>query len=612
MAAYSKIIYIYIEDFDLGAKTGVQEQKHQLKGREFTAIQYTREGKFEPALPSIEGNTKVILEGHCGPMADNLEQLGEGGGIQLHYQTIADELAKKMAKGERVHIALYGCRAGVGESREEHSTSFAGKLFKALVKKGLKPHILAYLLPISNDSTGKILGVIPIRKMSVANENYQLFAQKFYPPGSEAELHFKNFQKINRNRENIFAWKAQGSKVELSYNADHPSQPNIRYPHGHPNKEFAPNDLNNNSDIESEVTGKAGLQVLLSKEIILAHNFKEDREKVREELRKIFEAFELAHPNLGGRDNQEQERIERYAEIKDFLLTEDYYVDVALISQFIAAFLLIEEEALKALIGEIEKNEVLKNIGINDKGQVNTPIPYDLDAGYLQLGLDVIKNKIVHYPSPLSEKAFSRLGASTQKQLAIELGKQLVCHQFDAEFVRYYSDETPNFPTDDSIMRPYNPDVISLELRINSELAKRQRGLEYDEQFLQFICKDSKLTSEQVAIVGKSFIESGFDSSISHQAFRLLNEDEQKLLALWRGRVILNRQLSEEAENDMEFLIQIASDLLAEKQHQDAQDSQATASANPNAFFPSALSNNEKAQLAGKNHQPEKARCTIL
>lgn len=90
---------------------------------------------FEPPLPVIDAETKVIIDGHCAPGEDRLWQRQDGG-VSLTYQAIADGLAKKMHAGEtRIRVALRGCETGVGDNRASPANSLAGKLFRSLIKK---------------------------------------------------------------------------------------------------------------------------------------------------------------------------------------------------------------------------------------------------------------------------------------------------------------------------------------------------------------------------------------------------------------------------------------------------------------------------------------------
>lgn len=612
MAATSRIIYIYIEGSDLGNSAAVQQQKHFHKGREFMAIQYTQDGSFIPELPTIDADTKVIIDGHGYPLSDNLFQRREGG-IELSYQTIADELTKKMVAGDdRIQIALYGCDTGVGESRDSHSKSFAGKLFRALVEKGLKPTISANLSPSSMDTIGKLSRLISIKKSHVLSEIYYQFAREFYKDDLEVCQALERFHRFQDHRRKILDFKAQGSKVELSYNkAGNSLQPDIGYPNGHPNNELRLEALNGNSGIGVQARGKAGLQYILSEEILFAQNLKDKIEKAREELRKIFEAFESAHPDLW-KNNSASEN--EYNLLKEFLLTEDYYIDAIAISQFIGEVWQTEKENREALMSKIEKNKVLNSIKIHSKDyRSNTEICYNPDVGYLQLGLDVVANKIANYPSPILKELFVHLEKSIQEQLAIELGKQLVCHQFDAKFVHQCIREAQDLSRDDRMVRVHNPDVIPLELRISSELAKKQQGLKYDEQFIQFIYAYSLLTPQQLVVVGESFIRAGYHERISWEAFSLLSKDQQESLVILLGQQLLNYSFSSGDQEAMDDIIEIATYLFLHAQQQKTAVSQETKgiAANSSAFFSAVSPGRGKYQQSEENQQQQQRHCTI-
>lgn len=624
MAAHKKIVYIYIEGFDLPQRGIAQRKKHEAKNREFIAVQYKQDGSFEPELPFVDADTKVILDGHSYALSDNLTH--REGGIKLSYQTIADELAKKMAVGEdRVQIALYGCETGMGERKDLHSESLAGKLFRALVEKGLKPTISANLLLVSIDTTGRLKRTIKIKKEHRLSETYHRFAAEIYEDALEAlkenperfailqayQKDLENFSIIQMHRERILDYKAQGSTVKLSYSADTPLQPDIQYPFGHPNIPLDLEALTPDNGSGTSVIGKAGLQLLLRYEILFAQNLKEKMEKAREELREIFENFESTHPNLWDKDPQKEEQ---YNLVKEFLLTEDYYVDAVVISQFIAAFALTKEEGSEALTSEIRKSEILKGLKFHAEDcQFNTELYYDLDLGYLQLGLAIVKNKINDYPSRISSEAFARLGKDTQEQLAIELGKQLACHQFDNEWVQQCIGIAQDPNGDCKMVARDSFDTLPLELRIVLELGKKQQGVDYDAQFIQFIQDHSLLVPKQLAIVGEFFIEAGYYKNISLQGFNLLSKDQQEDLSLFLGRQLLNYSFSDEDQCEMNDIIEIADNLLLKEQHQKTAVSQSIKgiAANSHTFLAAPSLHKGKDQKPEENPQQQWASCTI-
>lgn len=206
----------------------------------------------------------------------------------------------------------------------------------------------------------------------------------------------------------------------------------IRYPYGHPNDKFSANKLN--SDKPGYFSGKVALARSLGIESLFAQKFKGNMDEAREELKNIFNDFEQGHPKV--RKNKQ------YLQLKNFLLTADYYIDANVINAFILEQSALTEEDRESLIAKINENTILNDFrfAISDLHEISqyeaqSDSQFDFSLGYLQLGLDIIQAKIANYPCPIVPEMFALLDESTQRHLAIELGKQMVGDEFDAVFI---------------------------------------------------------------------------------------------------------------------------------------------------------------------------------
>lgn len=563
MAAHTQVVYIYIEGSDLEAGDIAQGKKHTDKDRKFKWVKYTQAGTFEPEIPQINANTKIIISGHSTVGEDGLFQFSHGdGGLKLTYETLAKAIAEKTPVGEWVTIDLNGCYAGLGGyGKTAYEGSLAAKLFTALVEKGLKPIISVGFGPVVvRHATGKLNRVIILKKPTAFSRAYDNCAAQVYGGDSEKYRVIEMFQTIQNDRKMLFDPRLRGSKGVLKYQAES-SQPEIEYPYGEPDEKFGKNPL-------ASCVDQRTVLLFLGMETLFAQRFQDKMEKLRIELGGIFDDFEKECFDV----NQKKQ----YTGLKEFLLTEDYYVDVEIINSLILQMSSLTKKERQILIGKIQNNKILKSLEF-DSNEIESlyhyhlePNEVDFTRGYLQLGFSIVKGEILNYPGPIQSAAFWFLEESIQQKLAIELGKQMVGHGFDDEFVKECIVQAKQMMelydigwhciTQGKASLAQVP--LDMQVRFILEWGKKQQGQEYDKVF---IAKYSQLPETEVRNIGRSHIFRNEDSRISGPEFNRLDQGQQDDLALLVGKECVYGELSEDLQTERDVLINIAKELSLQK-----------------------------------------------
>ena len=409
-------------------------------------------------------------------------------------------------------------------------------------------------------ATGKLNRAIILKKPTALSSAYDKCAAQVYSQKNPEKYRvIEMFQTIQNDRKMLFDPKLRGSRVILKYKGDPSqlSQPEIEYPYGSPNERFGPNSL-------AACVDRSALVLFLGMETLFTQKFQDKTERARIELGKILDDFERECPEVGQR--------QQYIELKNFLLTEDYYIDVEIISAFILQMSSLPEKERQILIDKIQNNKILKSLEFDNHDIENlyqyhlNPYEVDFTLSYLQLGFSIVRGEILNYPGPIKPGAFVFLDESTQQKLAIELGKQMVGHEFDSDFVKQCIHQTNQMKELYDIGwycitqgRASLAQVPSdMHLRFILEWGKKQQEQEYDKAFVD---KYSQLSEAELRNIGIDRILCNEDSRISGPEFRRLSQGQQDDLALLVGQECLYGSLSADGEIKRDVLIGIAKQL---------------------------------------------------
>ncbi len=569
--AYSKVVYIYIDGFDLHDEVLKEKQRHEekcefilVKYKGNGAFEYTQNGETHSGLPPIDKDTKTVLTGHGLPKKHRLSQLATGGGLELNVQTIADAIAKTAPAGESLRIAVRGCYTGVGRNRNSHEDSFAGQLFAALLKKGFNPEISASLSAIRMMDTIQFEREIPLRKarpFNSARNRYDWFAKEAYLFNLDKLKAYRKFKEI-RDEELIFDYRAQGSKVRLTHENE---TVKAAYDHGNPYEPFDVNRLND--------PGKAHLAGLLAREARLAQKVKAKWV----ELRKILNAFEKEYPDI--------KQYEDYIHLKQFLLEDYYYIETTILENLLVDSYLRDEPRYKFLIERIKANEILSRFemhqsDIEEISADNVQGQVDLNLAYWQFGLDIVLGKVDH-PSPLSLQELECLDEPTQEKLLIALGKKMMRagYTLDESFLndcmRQIEENSigmvfaPRAPVSPKISMLFERDIQQIEpwmkkvillldtedrRKLAVELDRKKQNLPYN-RLLVWGYEDK--IAAKLEATGRRLIQEGYSGEIQWEKFNTLYPEEQTALAILISRWSLECPLSEDDELLMNTLLAI-------------------------------------------------------